>query len=193
MSSEHKTERFTNKCRNPNNRPNRFTSHELVLQPWFLPRQSLLAISALIPPGYRNKMRAYFDDYGCMICGRMDVIYDAIGMCIRCHQTIRRRIRRSVRRRMTGKQDDRADLFMLRRAKLAKKLLGRFSPTWRARSLRHRLDTPLPNNPIDEVLEFLSPVISKELAQIPQAAAPSGEGGVSSKSVRDLRARRPHR
>jgi hypothetical protein len=192
MSSERKTERFTSKSRNPKNRSNRFSSHELVLQPWFLPRQSLLAISALIPPGYRNKMRAYFEDYGCMICGRMDVIYDAIEMCIRCHQTIRRRISRSVRRRMTGKPDDRADLFMLRRAKLAKRLLGRFSPTWRARSLRRRLDTPLPNNPIDEALEFLSPVISKELAQIPHAA-PSAELGVSSKSVRDLRATRPHR
>jgi hypothetical protein len=81
---------------------------------------------------------------------------------------------------------------MLLRAKLAKKLLGRFSPTWRARSIRRRLDKALPNNPIDEALEFLSPVISKELAQIPQAA-PSDEVGVSSKSVRDLRATRPHR
>ena len=192
MSSERKMKKFTNESRNPKNRLNRFTSHELVFQPWFLPRKSLLAISALIPPGYRNKMRAYFDDYGCMICGRMDVIYDALGMCIGCHQTIRRRLKRSVRRRMTRKPDDRADLFMLRRAKLAKKLLGRFSPTWRARSIRRRLDKALPNNPIDEALEFLSPVISKELAQIPQPA-PSDEVGVSSKSVRDLRATRPHR
>jgi hypothetical protein len=110
-------------------------------------------------------MRAYFDDYGCMICGRMDVIYDALGMCIGCHHTIRRRLRRSVRRRMTRKPDDRADLFMLRRAKLAKKLLGRFSPTWRARSIRRRLDKALPNNRLMKPSNSCR-VISKELAQI---------------------------
>jgi hypothetical protein len=192
MKSERETGRFTNKSHNPKNRSNRFTSDELVFQPWFLPRHSRLAIDALIPPGYREKMRAYFDDYGCMICGRTNVIYDANGMCSRCHQTIRRRLRRSVRSRMTGKPDDRADLFMLRRAKLAKKLLGRFSPDWRARSLRHRLDTSLSINPIDEALGFLSPVIPKNLAQIPEAAS-SDEVGVWSKSVRDLPATRPRR
>jgi hypothetical protein len=192
MRSKRKKGRFTNKSSNPKNGLKCFTSDELVFQPWFLPRQSRLAINALIPPGYRNKMRAYFDDYGCMICGGVNVVYDANGMCIPCFQTIGRRLRQSVRRRMTGKPDDRADLFMLRRANLAKKLLGRFSPNWRARSLRHRLDTPLLNNPIDEALGFLSPIILKNLVQIPDAA-PSDKAGVWSKSVRDLRATRPHR
>lgn len=126
------------------------------------------------------------DDYGCMICGRSEVMYDSNGMCIPCHQTIRRRLKRSVRRRMVGKSDDRADLFMLRRAKLAKKLLGRFSANWRARSLRHRLEALLPNNPIDEALGYLSPIISKDFARPPDAPR-TQEVGVSSKSVRDLR------
>jgi len=192
MRSERKKGRLPNNSHNPKNRSDRFTSDELVHQPWFLPRQSYLAIDALIPPGYRKKMRAYFDDYGCMICGGVNVVYCANGMCIPCFQTIGRRLRRSVRRRLTGKPDDRADLFMLRRANLAKKLLGTFTPNWRARSHRHRLDTPLSNNPIDDALVFLSPVIPKNLAQIPDAA-PSDEVGIRSKPVRDLRATRPHR
>jgi len=192
VRSERSRGRPTNTSRNPKNGSNRFTSEELVFQPWFLPRRSRLAIDALIPPGYRNKMRAYFDDYGCIVCGAGDVIYGSNGMCIPCHGTVRQRLRRSVRRRMTGKPDDRADLFMLRRAKLAKKLLGRFSPNWRARSLRHRLDTTLSNNPIDEALGFLSPVIPRNLVEAPNAA-PSDEVGVWSKSVRDLRTTRPHR
>lgn len=181
-----------NKGHDRKNRRSRFTSHELVFQPWFLPKQSRLAIDSLIPPGYRSKMRAYFDDYGCMICGHTNVVYDSNGMCIPCFKTIGRRLRRSVKRRLMGNPDDRADLLMLRRAKLAKTLLGRFSPNWRVRSQRHRLDTILSNNPIDEALGFLSPVTSKNLAQI-SGTAPSHERQVSSKPVRDLPARRPHR
>jgi hypothetical protein len=192
MKSERKEGRSANKSRNPKKRSNRFTSNELVFQPWFLPRHSQLAINSLIPPGYRNKMRAYFDDYGCMICGGTDVIYDCTGMCIPCHHTIVRRLRRCVRRRMAKKPDGRADLFMLRRAKLAKKLLGRFSPNWRARSLRHPLDKILSNNPIDEALGFLSPVIPRYPVQILDPA-PLDEEEVWGKSVRDLRTKRPHR
>ena len=192
MKSKRKERSSTNKLLKPRNTSNRFSSNELVFQPWFLPKRSRLAINAIIPPGYRNKMRAYFDDYGCMVCGGMDLIYCCNGLCIRCHQTVVRRLRRSVRRRMTRKPDDRADLFMQRRAKLAKKLLGRFSPNWRARSLRHPLDKILSNNPIDEALGFLSPVIPRCPVQILNSE-PSDEGGVLGKSVRDLRTGRPHR
>ena len=184
---------LTNNSREPVKTSNRFTSNELVFQPWFLPRRSRLAINSIIPPGYRNKMRAYFDDYGCMVCGGMDLVYDSNGMCIRCYKTVTRRLRRSVRRRMTGKPDDRADLFMQRRAKLAKKLLGRFSPNWRARSFRHPLDKMLSNNPIDEALGYLSPVIPKYPVQILDPEPPSHEGALLGKSVRDLRTGRPHR
>jgi hypothetical protein len=174
------------------NRPNRFTSDELVLQPWFLPRQSRLAINSLIPHGYRNKMRAYFDDYGCMICGGMNLLYSANGMCTPCFQTVLRRLRRSVKRRITGKPDNRADLFMMRRAKLAKKLFGTFSSNWRSRLLRHRLDAPLSNNPVDEALGLLSPNISRDTGRIPDARH-SHEEGIWSKSIRDLPTNRPRR
>lgn len=192
MKPEHKKGKSANKSRNLKKRSNNFTSGELVFQPWFLPRQSRLAINSLIPPGYRNKMRGYFEDYGCMVCGAEHVGYDANGMCRPCHQTIVRRLKGSVRRRMAGKPYDRADQFMLRRAKLAKKLLGRFSPNLRGRSLRHPLDKALSNNPIDDALGFLSPVIPRNIVRIPDPK-PSDEEVVGGKSVRDLRTGRPHR
>jgi hypothetical protein len=181
-----------NKSRTPKKRSDRFTADELVFQPWFLPRHSRLAINSIIPPGYRNKMRAYFDDYGCMICGGMDLIYDANAMCIRCHKTVRRRLWMSVKRRMQSHPEDRADLFMIRRAKLAKKILGRFSPNWRARSLRQRSEIPMRNNPVDDALGFLSPAIEGIHFQTPDPA-PSDQEVLSGKSVRDLRQTRPHR
>jgi hypothetical protein len=188
MRSKHKEGKF----RNSKKQSIRFDSNELVLQPWFLPRQSRLAINSMIPPNYRNKMRAYFDDYGCMVCGEREVVYCSNGMCTPCYQTVGRRLKRSLKRRMTGNQDDRADLFMLRRAKLAKKLLGRFSPKWRARSLRHRPDAPLSKNPVDEALGFLPPIAVNDWEQVSNSAR-SDEGSSTGKSIRDLRTGRLHR
>jgi hypothetical protein len=172
-------------------RPNRFNSHELVLQPWFLPRASRLAINALIPPDYRNKMRAYFDDYGCMVCEKHE-LYDSNGMCLRCHHLIRIRLATSVRRRMTGRPDDRIDLIMLRRKALARKLLGRFSQPWKRVALRHRLDPASLRNPVDEALGFLTPGSLTNRHQEFQSGSPR-ERGILGKSVRDLRTRRPSR
>src|SRR6202453_5443549 len=101
MKSERKERSSANKSTDPEVRSNRFTSNELVFQTWFLPRHSRLAINSLIPPGYRNKMRAYFDDYGCMICGDRDVVYDCNGMCIPCHQSFVRNFWRCLRPRWT--------------------------------------------------------------------------------------------
>jgi hypothetical protein len=43
---------------------------EAALQPWFLPRPLGWKIRSMLPNEYRRKMRYYFDDYGCLRCGR---------------------------------------------------------------------------------------------------------------------------
>jgi len=172
-------------------RQSRFNAHELAFQPWFLPRASRHAIDVLIPPDYRNKMRAYFDDYGCMRCGEHKM-YDTNGMCLECHALIRRRLKTSVRRRMTGRPDDRLDLIMLRRKDLASKLLGPFSQPWSKMSLRHRLNGATLRNPVDEALGFLTPGGWKY--RHPKLRSGSQEEPeVLGKSVRDMRAGRPGR
>jgi hypothetical protein len=172
-------------------KPSKFNSHELAFQPWFLPRASRLAIDGLIPPDYRNKMRAYFDDYGCMKCGKFEK-YDANGMCLPCHHLIRRRLKTSVRRRMMGRNDDRLDLIMGRRKELASKLLGRFSRSWRRMSLSQRFKPASPRNPVDEALGFLTPGSSRDrYPELRHGFAQEQE--VLGKSIRDIRPRRPNR
>jgi hypothetical protein len=172
-------------------RLSRFNPHELAFQPWFLPRASRLAINALIPPDYRNKMRAYFDDYGCMVCGKHQM-YDSNGMCLPCHHLIRRRLKTSVRRRMMGRADDRIDLIMQRRKKLASKLLEPFSQPWSKMSLSHRLNGVSLRNPVDEALGFLTPGSWRDRYQEHQSDPPEERGSLG-KSVRDLRTGRPSR
>jgi hypothetical protein len=175
----------------PSRRSERFNSHELAFQPWFLPKASRIAIGGLIPPGYRNKMRAYFDDYGCMRCGKYE-LYDANGMCLPCHHLIRRRLKTSVRRRKMGTVDDRIDLIIERRKELASKLLGRFAQPWSTMSLRHRINAASLKNPVDEALGFLTPGGWTNRNRVFQSDTPDNRGPLG-KSVRDIRPGRPSR
>jgi hypothetical protein len=167
----------------------RFNAHELAFQPWFLPRASRLAINSLIPAGYRNKMRAYFDDYGCMICGKHE-LYDANGMCLACHHLIRRRLKTCVKRRTRDAAAERIDLIMGRRKALASKLLKRFSRTSGRMALIHRVNMASLRNPVDETLGFLSPGSWEGGWREFQGNFPEEQGDLG-KSVRDLRSGRP--
>jgi len=172
-------------------RRSKFTPRELALQPWFLPRASRLAIGRFIPPHYRNKMRAYFEDYGCMVCGKHGM-YDANGMCLPCHHLIRRRLKTSVRRRMMGRDDDRLDLIMLRRKELASKLLGPFAKPWSKMSITNRLNEACLRNPVDAALGFITPGSWRDRYKNPQRSFPEELGSLG-KSVRDMRTGRPSR
>lgn len=138
--------------KNPDrNRPNDLTCDELSLQPWFLPNRIQHAIRVLVPYNFRHKMRHYFDDYGCMICGDYKA-YAANAMCLNCHNRIRRRMLASAHRRAKSEFQQRIEIDMLRQATIAKRLLGRFSPMHRLSSERHRLDTARSQNPVLEAL-----------------------------------------
>jgi hypothetical protein len=131
-------------------------------------------------------MRAYFDDYGCMVCGK-DEIYESNGMCLPCVQLIIRRLKTCVRRRLTERADDRIDLIMLKRKALATKLLGRFSRPWTKMSLRHRSQvTASLKNPVDEALGFITPGGWRDRYGEVQTQ-PSEEPGILGKSLRDMR------
>lgn len=67
-------------------------------QPWFLPKVVSKKILSLIPPGYRKRLRFYFDDYGCLMCDRKDIPFRALGFCENCHSLITRRMYRSMKR-----------------------------------------------------------------------------------------------
>jgi hypothetical protein len=73
--------------------------NEIFLQPWYLSRETFLAIRELLPSAQLLKMRYYFDDYGCLKCGKSDSIYSSNGMCARCAIVVRSRVVASLKRR----------------------------------------------------------------------------------------------
>lgn len=126
-------------------------ANELLLQPWFLPRDVAYAINDMITPDYRNKMRYFFEDHGCMIC-RNETNYRSNGMCHSCFRKIQQKILASVRRHVAAKKGRRLDLQLFNQEKLAKKLLARYVPARPEvpRGLNVRM--PGRSNPVYEAL-----------------------------------------
>lgn len=73
---------------------------EIFMQPWFVPKPIYLAIRRLLPNIHLMKMRHYFDDYGCLRCGKSDVLYGAAGLCHACNVIVRSRIMASLKKRL---------------------------------------------------------------------------------------------
>lgn len=73
---------------------------EVFMQPWFVPKAIYLAIRRLLPNIHLMKMRYYFDDYGCLRCGKSDVLYAAAGLCRACNVIVRSRIMASLKKRL---------------------------------------------------------------------------------------------
>jgi hypothetical protein len=88
-------------------RPNRTASgpevggpaDELFLQPWFLSEADYAAVRRILPPSQMLKMRYYFDDYGCLKCGKLSALYGSNGFCRGCSIIVRARIVLALKRR----------------------------------------------------------------------------------------------
>lgn len=46
------------------------------------------------------KLRYYFDDYGCIRCGRSDVLYAAAGFCNSCNVVVRTGVMACLKKRL---------------------------------------------------------------------------------------------
>jgi hypothetical protein len=76
------------------------TKDAIFLQPWFLPKDVYLEIRRLLPYIHLLKMRYYFEDYGCLKCGKKNALYQSNGLCETCGVTIRQRMKQSLIRRL---------------------------------------------------------------------------------------------
>jgi hypothetical protein len=72
---------------------------EVFLQPWFVSEHTFLAIRRLLPSAQLLRMEYYFEDYGCLRCGRSNVLYRANGFCTACSIVVRCRLVLALRRR----------------------------------------------------------------------------------------------
>jgi len=116
---------------------------ELLMQPWFLTKRVQLAITALIPPSYRQRMRDFFEDYGCMICGN-DERHFANGMCASCNNKVRIKMYTSANRRLKTTLEKRVELGLLQKARYARRLLAGFK-------IEIASDIPVRTNPLVRV------------------------------------------
>ena len=79
---------------------------DIFLQPWFLPLQTAFDIKRILPPEHRHKMRFYFDDYGCLKCGKINVQYGSNALCKLCMQQVKLRLFFAIKRRWTAASPD---------------------------------------------------------------------------------------
>jgi hypothetical protein len=129
-------------------------AEKVLFQPWFLPQRITFAIHGMVPRDFWNKMRNFFDDYGCMIC-RAESDYHSNGMCRRCYVKTRMKLIQSVKRRSKSEPNRPFALALFRQEKLAKKLLGPYVRRSRTSSKGVYIDVPGRNNPVYEALGAL--------------------------------------
>ena len=73
---------------------------QVFMLPWFLPKQTYLAVRRILPNIHIAKMRYYFEDYGCMRCERRDVLYRTNGLCEHCNTIVRWRLTQCLKKRL---------------------------------------------------------------------------------------------
>jgi|HubBroStandDraft_2_1064218.scaffolds.fasta_scaffold59022_3 hypothetical protein len=72
---------------------------EVFLQPWFVSKAEYVAVRRILPPSQMLKMRYYFDDYGCLKCEKLKVLYGSNGLCRQCSIIVRARLVLALKRR----------------------------------------------------------------------------------------------
>jgi len=105
----------------------------------------------MAPPGFQNKMRCYFDDYGCLIC-KQETVHHSNGMCLHCYIKVLQRVKKSVKRNARQKADTRLDLVLFQQRKLVRNLLKELAPKERAPAEKLTLQMFRHTNPVFEAL-----------------------------------------
>jgi hypothetical protein len=99
---------------------------------WCLPRETFLKINAIVPRAYYQRMRVYFELYGCLVCHAMKETYFSCGMCRRCSVRVRDRLARCDRV-LAKRQSDAVEPIstdMATRIRSARSLLADLKKPW---------------------------------------------------------------
>lgn len=101
---------------------------DVLLGPWFLGKKVFGSIRHLLPHNYWRRMSYFFEDYGCLRCGRKDLHYGANGMCRKCVWWVKHRVAKSMRKRMEKppeiQQERKEKLYAFKRKKANALLVG---------------------------------------------------------------------
>ena len=114
--------------------------------PLFLTIKLRKAIERLLPLGHHQRLRQYFDIYGCLHCSRNNVVYGANGFCKLCISMIGKRIRKvdkELRARKPAPPPNLEETY-LRPYRSARQLLADLKPAISRGSIRGKRDLKSP-------------------------------------------------
>ena len=99
-----------------------------IFPPWFLSREVIKEVAALLPSYYHKRFRVYFDRYGCLRCNRKRVLYGGNGLCLTCIGLVGDRLKRLDQKLkdQCGPDPDGPTKAFLRRRQSARELLADF-------------------------------------------------------------------
>lgn len=106
------------------------TEEKNILPPVFLTRKLRKTIERLLPAGHHQRLRIYFDTYGCLRCSCNDLIYGGNGFCRLCLRMLGKRLLKidaELRKRLSVAPTELQDAY-LRPYQSARKLLADLVP-----------------------------------------------------------------
>jgi hypothetical protein len=116
------------------------------LPPFFLTWKVRKSIEKLLPTEHHQRLRLYFDTFGCFHCLHKNVIYGGNGFCCRCLTVIRRRLKKldkELRARFSDPSPDMQE-FYLRPYSSARHLLADLIPKLGKRSSQRKPELKAP-------------------------------------------------
>ncbi len=125
------------------------------LPPLFLSLKLRRTIERLLPAGHHQRLRLYFDTYGCLRCLHNDVIYGGNGFCRRCLRMIDKRLNkvdRELRARLSDPPPDLEEAY-LRPYNSARQLLADLIPRIGKKSTQRK---PEPKSPPKVYMKWLT-------------------------------------
>lgn len=102
-----------------------------LLPPFFVTKSLRKSIERLLPAGHHQRLRLYFDTYGCLRCSCNDLIYGGNGFCAPCLNMLQKRLRKvdaELRERLSETPPDDMQEAYLRPYRSARKLLADLVP-----------------------------------------------------------------
>ena len=123
------------------------TAGKQTVPPLFLTKKLRKTIEQLLPVAHHERLRQYFDLYGCLHCSQRKVIYGANGFCGTCLSMIGKRIRKidtQLRARKPAPPPKLEEIY-LRSYNCARELLFDLKPRIGKGSIRERPNLKCPS------------------------------------------------
>jgi hypothetical protein len=116
------------------------------LPPVFLTLKVRKSIEKLLPTEHHQRLRLYFDTYGCLHCRHKDAIYGGNGFCYLCLHAIEKRLKKVDKKLRAMFSDPSADLEeeYLRPYNAARQLLADLIPKFGNRSTQKKHEPKAP-------------------------------------------------